>query len=173
MELLRQLKIDSFSIVKNDEVNIEQASQFDKIIISPGPATPRESGNIMKIIETLAPSHAILGICLGHQAIAEVFGAKLLNIQHPFHGFQTEIEIIKPHKVFAFHHSEKKIKVGLYHSWVVEDLNFPDSMEITSWSSENIIMSIRHKTFDVHGLQFHPESYMTDNGKEMIQSFLI
>lgn len=173
VELLRQLKMDDISIKRNNEVDIEQAHQFDKIIISPGPATPRESGNILEIIKALSPSRSILGICLGHQAIAEVFGARLHNMPNPYHGYQTELNLLIPHKLFAFHKDKCNIKVGLYHSWVVEDNEFPDSLEITSKSTEGFIMSIKHKMFDVHGIQFHPESYMTEFGKEIIKGFLM
>lgn len=172
VEVLRQLNIKEISIVKNNEISVDQARQFDKIIISPGPATPSESGNILEIIEALAPSHSILGICLGHQAIAEVFGGQLRNMSHPYHGYQTQLEILKPHKIFSFDEGIQKLKVGLYHSWVVEETNFPDSLEITSKSTEDHIMSFKHKTFDVHGVQFHPESYMTVFGKEIIAGFL-
>ena len=172
VELLRQLKIDDISILKNNEVNIEQARQFDKIIISPGPATPSESGNIVDIIKALSPTHSILGICLGHQAIAEAFGGRLQNLPHPYHGYQTELQLLRPHKIFSFHTDNSKIKVGLYHSWVVEKFPFPESLEITAISTENHIMSMKHKSFDVHGVQFHPESYMTDYGKEIIRGFL-
>lgn len=172
MELLRQSGVSEFSISKNDSITIDKAQEFDKIIISPGPATPRESGNILQIISALAPAHSILGICLGHQAIAESFGAKLRNIEHPNHGFQTEIEITNEHSIFSFPRPAKKIKVGLYHSWVVDEKEFPGCLAITSVSKENHIMSIRHKEFDVHGIQFHPESYMTEYGKEMMQRFL-
>lgn len=172
MELLRQSGLSEFSVFKNDEIAIDEAKEFDKIIISPGPATPLESGNILEIISALSPTRSILGICLGHQAIAESFGAKLRNIEHPNHGFQTEIEIINEHKIFSFHQSVKKIKVGLYHSWVVDEKEFPGCLEITSVSVQNRIMSLKHKEFDVHGVQFHPESYMTDYGKEMMEQFL-
>lgn len=172
VELLRQLNYKNISIYKNDAINIKVAKQFDKIIISPGPATPKESGNILSIIKALSPTHAILGICLGHQAIAEIFGATLKNEKHPFHGFQTNLSFVKPHKIFSFNKKYQKIKVGLYHSWSVSEKDFPSCLEITSYSTEKKIMSIKHKLFDVHGVQFHPESFMTEYGKEMIAGFL-
>jgi anthranilate synthase component 2 len=170
VELLRQSGYADFHLLKNDEINVQDARFFDKIIISPGPATPAESGNILEIIEAHAPTHPILGICLGHQAIALSFGAKLKNIESPCHGFQTEIEVIASHKIFAF--DERTFKAGLYHSWVVEDAGFPECLQITSRSKENYIMSFKHQQYDVHGVQFHPESYMTEYGKEMLSAFL-
>lgn len=164
--------MNDVTIKKNDEIDAEQARSFDKIISSPGPATPMDSGNLLSIIKLLAPTHSILGICLGHQAIAECYGAKLINVPKPFHGFRTEIEISKQHKLFSFLNLGDKMNVGLYHSWIVDEEKFPSELEITSKSKEGYIMSLRHKKFDVHGVQFHPESYMSDFGKELIANFL-
>ncbi|GBL34429.1 anthranilate synthase component 2 [Filimonas sp.] len=192
VELLRQLGISDFTVMKNDEVNGDSARTYDKLIISPGPAIPSESGNILDIIQTLAPTHSILGICLGHQAIAQTFGAKLRNEAIPYHGFQTEIKIINEHRLFRCKANPiqstnpdpqtnpltsdiehlTSFKVGLYHSWSVDETDFPSCLEITSYSKEGNIMSLRHKQFDVHGVQFHPESYMTSHGKALLANFL-
>ncbi len=205
VELLRQLQVSDFTVIKNDEINSEEAGRYDKLIISPGPAIPSESGNILPIIQALSPTHPILGICLGHQAIAEAFGAKLRNEAIPYHGFQTEIRIIQEHRLFRspmsdqpfvasgqcpenFIHTKDtdsqtntlisnikhltSLKVGLYHSWSVDETDFPACLQITSYSNEGNIMSLRHKEFDVHGVQFHPESYMTAHGKELLANFL-
>ncbi len=201
VELLRQLNVHELSIYKNDEIGIKDARHFDKIILSPGPATPSESGNMLDIIKVLSPTHSILGICLGHQAIAEAFGASLRNEPVPYHGFQTNIHIVNEHRIFrcptpvvqvkeSLHatHSDlpstknnlrtsniefrTSMHVGLYHSWTVDEKNFPSCLEITSYSNEKNIMSIRHKEYDVHGMQFHPESYMTEYGKEIMGNFL-
>jgi anthranilate synthase component 2 len=173
VELLRQLNYPNPTILKNDEISIEHASEFDKIIISPGPATPSASGNIIDIIRALAPTHAILGICLGHQAIAESLGAQLINLAHPYHGYQTEIKLCQTHYLFdGICDSTSSMTVGLYHSWVVDEINFPAELEITSRSTENYIMSFKHKIYDVHGIQFHPESYMTLHGKELLANWL-
>ncbi len=169
VELLRQSGYADFHLKKNDEISVRDAAMYDKIILSPGPATPSESGQMLEIIEALAPTHPILGICLGHQAIAQSFGAKLKNIEFPCHGFQTEIEVIAAHKLFGDH---RTFKVGLYHSWAVEDAGFPECLQITARSKENYIMSFKHQQYDVHGVQFHPESYMTEYGKEMLSAFL-
>lgn len=170
VELLRQLEVNEIVLVKNDEITFDDARAYDKIIISPGPALPAESGNILAIIEGLSPTHAILGICLGHQAIAEVFGAKLINLPMPFHGHRTEVEIVNDHAIFQ--HMPRKFYAGLYHSWVVSSKDLDDSLEISSWSAEKHVMSIRHKKYNVHGVQFHPESYMTEFGKELLENFL-
>ncbi len=171
VELLRCVQIDDLVIAKNN-ITVVEASQFDKIILSPGPATPSESGNMLNIVQSLGPTHSILGICLGHQAIAQVYGATLRNLEKPFHGYQTEVNLIAPHKLFSFT-PLKKITVGLYHSWVVTEADFPDCLTITSRSREGHIMSIRHRKYDVHGVQFHPESYMTTCGKDIIAAFLM
>lgn len=167
--MLKQLGHKDISIFKNDKIEIQEAANFDKIIISPGPATPRESGHILSIITALAPSHHILGICLGHQAIAEVFGAKLRNLAKPYHGHITTLQNLKPHSLY---NQVSNFQVGLYHSWIVDEKNFPDDLEITSYSIEGYIMSLQHRRYNVHGVQFHPESYMTQEGSTMISNFL-
>lgn len=168
--MLRQLNVTDLSIVKNNEITVEQASHFDKIIISPGPATPQESGNIVEIIVQLSPTKSILGICLGHQAIAEAFGGTLQNLARPYHGFRAQLKIKEAG--YLFKNLPTEFQIGLYHSWIVEKETLPNCLEITALSSENIIMSIKHKTFDVQGIQFHPESFMTEYGKEMIRNWL-
>ena len=170
VEMLHCLNMHSIQIVYNDQISIDEAKKFDKIIISPGPATPRESGNIIDIIQALSSTHSILGICLGHQAIAEAFGANLIQLSLPHHGFQTEITTHQAHRIF--NHIEMPCKVGLYHSWRVNDKEIPACLEITSYSKEGHIMSLRHRMYDVHGLQFHPESYMTSQGNIMLNNFL-
>jgi anthranilate synthase component 2 len=170
VEMLRQLNVTDLSIVKNNEITVEQASHFDKIIISPGPATPQESGNIVEIIVQLSPTKSILGICLGHQAIAVAFGGTLQNLVRPYHGFRAQLKIKEAG--YLFKNLPTEFQIGLYHSWIVEKETLPNCLEVTALSSENIIMSIKHKTFDVQGIQFHPESFMTEYGKEMIRNWL-
>lgn len=170
VEILRQLNVKDLSIVKNDEISVEMAKIFDKIIISPGPATPQESGNILEIIQQLSPTKSILGICLGHQAIAVAFGGQLQNLAKPFHGFRTKHFITEDCNLFKNLPSE--FQIGLYHSWVVEKENLPDCLQIISLSTENNIMSLKHKQFDVQGIQFHPESFITEYGKEIFRNWL-
>lgn len=170
VEILRLLNVTDLSIVKNNEISVEHASHFDKIIISPGPATPQESGNILDIIQQLSPTKSILGICLGHQAIAVAFGGTLLNLARPFHGFSTQLKMIEAG--YLFKNLPAAFQIGLYHSWIVDKETLPSCLQITAVSSEKIIMSIKHKTFDVQGIQFHPESFMTEFGKEMFVNWL-
>lgn len=174
VELLRQLKCEQITVVKNDQISIQDAKNFDKIIISPGPSIPSQSGNIIQIIKNLGPTHSILGICLGHQAIAEAFGAKLKNLSQPLHGFQTRLHQVSNDGILNHlpEQSSDGILVGLYHSWVVDPIDLPSALVVTSYSNENHIMSLRHLEFDIHGLQFHPESYMTPLGIKMIENWL-
>jgi len=166
---LRTLGYHDICVVPNKEVEVERASAFDKIILSPGPATPRESGRLMDLIQALAPTHSMLGICLGHQAIAEVFGARLLNMPQPRHGHISRLQIVKPHALFNGIVDER---IGLYHSWVVDEEDFPEDLLITAYSNEGHIMALRHKSYALHGVQFHPESYMTPSGLVMLHNFL-
>lgn len=169
VDCLRTLGYRDITVLPNDGVDAETAAAFDKLIISPGPATPGESGQVLHIIRTLAPTHSILGICLGHQAIAEAFGAQLVNMPHPLHGHVSSLRILKPHALFNGIVDEQ---IGLYHSWVVDDQDFPEELLITARSTEGSIMALRHKTYSLHGVQFHPESFMTPSGSNMLHNFL-
>ncbi len=169
VELLRQCNVHTITIVKNDEVTIAIAKQYTHIIISPGPKVPKESGTILCIIKELYTTHSILGICLGHQAIAEAFGATLHNFEHPKHGC---IETIETEKEILYNSLPKNFNVGLYHSWYVSSNNFPQELQITAKTKEGIIMSLKHKNYKVWGVQFHPESYMTEYGKEIMLHWL-
>lgn len=179
VELLRQLHVTDYVLRTNDEVAVDYAAGFDAIILSPGPATPKESGNLLPVISALAPTHPILGICLGHQAIAQAFGGKLRNEALPYHGFQTTIHVVKPHLLFNGLPRDENdsilpapFKAGLYHSWSVDEHDFPGDLEVTAYAAEGNIMALRHRRYNVHGLQFHPESYMTAFGREMVENFL-
>lgn len=174
VELLRQLDYKDLTVRRNDEISIEEAKRFTHIIISPGPATPKESGKILEIIRILAPTHKILGICLGHQAIAEVFGAKLIQLSHPQHGFQSEI--VEVNDNILFHglsiNGQQPLRIGLYHSWLVGSIAFPACLEVTSMNREAQIMSIRHRNYQVTGIQFHPESFMTPKGAVLLKNWM-
>ncbi len=174
VELLRQLDYTDLTIRRNDEISVEESKEFTHIIISPGPATPRESGNILEIISTLAPTHKILGICLGHQAIAEVFGAKLIQLSRPQHGYQSEIVEVNDNVLFhgLSINEQQPFRIGLYHSWLVDSNNIPGCLEVTSVNREGQIMSIRHRQFQVTGIQFHPESYMTPMGAVLFKNWI-
>ncbi len=158
-------------IHRNDKITLEEVDAYDKIILSPGPGIPSEAGILLDLIKTYAPTKSILGVCLGHQAIAEAFGANLINLSEVHHGVESNINIIKDD--ILFEGLDKTITVGRYHSWVVDSNNFPQELEITASDDvENQIMALHHKTYDVRGVQFHPESVLTPMGKIMLENFL-
>lgn len=157
-------------VLRNDTFELEDLVKYDKIILSPGPGIPQEAGLLLKTIECYHKEKPILGVCLGHQAIGEFFGAKLVNLDRVFHGMQTPCHITSPD--YIFDGLEKEIEVGRYHSWVVDKDNLPDCLEITALSDEGQIMGLKHKECDVHGIQFHPESVLTPQGKKIIENFI-
>lgn len=170
LHVVKELGATDVEVLRNDQISIEEVARFDKIILSPGPGIPEEAGLLLPIIKAYASSKSMLGVCLGHQAIGEAFGATLENLKEVCHGIQTPIDIIAPDSLFEGLESE--LPVGRYHSWVVSREAFPDCLEITAESREGQIMALRHRTYDVHGIQFHPESVLTPQGKTIIQNFL-
>ncbi|MGJ8714636.1 MAG: anthranilate synthase component II [Maribacter stanieri] len=156
-------------VKRNDQLTLEEVDAFDKIVLSPGPGIPDEAGLLKQIIEKYAPTKSIFGVCLGQQAIAEVFGGSLINLDEVYHGIATKINITKEDVLFVGITNE--IEVGRYHSWVVNP-NLPDSLEATSVDENGQIMSLRHKTYDVRAVQFHPESVLTPQGKKMLENWL-
>lgn len=158
-------------VLRNDEFEIEELQSFDAIILSPGPGIPSESGLLLEVIKTYASTKKILGICLGHQAIGEVFGATLVNLDTVFHGVSTTITITDTTETL-FSNLPQQIEVGRYHSWVINPANFPEVLEVTSESENGEIMSIRHKNFNVKGVQFHPESILTPSGKTILANWI-
>ena len=171
VQLVAESKLCNYKVVKNDKITLKQVDKYDKILISPGPGLPTETQNLMQIIDKYCTTKSILGVCLGHQAIAEFFGAKLYNLKQVYHGLKANITITTKNE-YIFAGLPKNIKVGLYHSWAVSQELFPQSLSITAVSGDNIIMAISHKKYDVKGIQFHPESIMTDFGKQIIENFL-
>lgn len=159
------------TVIRNDRFEIAELEKFDKIILSPGPGIPSEAGLLEDVIRTYAGKKPILGICLGEQAIGEVFGAKLENLSEVFHGVQTPTKLTATTD-YIFNGLDNEILVGRYHSWVVSREAFPEDLEITAISPEGHIMALKHRTFDVHGIQFHPESVLTPEGSHIIQNFL-
>lgn len=157
-------------VIRNDKLSLEDVAPFDKIVLSPGPGIPDEAGLLKPIIEKYAPSKSILGVCLGQQAIGEVFGGKLINLDEVFHGVATSITITKPDETL-FKDMESSIEVGRYHSWVV-DADLPEVLEATSIDENGQIMSLRHRSYDVKGVQFHPESVLTPNGKQILENWI-
>jgi len=158
------------TVLRNDKFDLEDIQHFDKIVLSPGPGIPEEAGLLKAVIKRYASSKSILGVCLGQQAIAEVFGGQLINLEDVYHGVNTDITIIVDDENL-FDQMEKTIQVGRYHSWVV-DPNLPETLEATSVDENGQIMSLRHKLFDVKGVQFHPESVLTPNGKQLLQNWI-
>ena len=162
---------DTLKVLRNDEVNVNDIAKYDKIILSPGPGLPKEAHNLLAIVEkSVKLQKQLLGVCLGHQAIAQYFGASLLNLQHPFHGVDSVMRVIADSILYL--HLPKKIKVGRYHSWVVDNKQFPQQLVIDGIDEQNRIMSFHHKYLPVFGVQYHPESILTNEGKEIIRNFL-
>ena len=166
---LEDLKCD-VTVLRNDKFDLEDIQHFDKIVLSPGPGIPEEAGLLKAVIKRYASSKSILGVCLGQQAIAEVFGGQIINLEEVYHGVHTDINICVDDESL-FNTMEKTIQVGRYHSWVV-DSNIPDVLEVTSVDDNGQIMSLRHRTFDVKGVQFHPESVLTPNGKQLLENWI-
>ena len=158
------------TVLRNDQFELTQLEEFSKIILSPGPGIPSEAGLLCDVIRTFAGRKPILGVCLGHQAIGEVFGARLENLSDVFHGVATPCHIVADDPIFSG--LERSITVGRYHSWVVAREGLPDCLEVTAVSDEGQIMALRHRQLNVRGIQFHPESVLTPNGKTMLQNWL-
>ena len=156
---------------RNDKFELEDVDAFDKILLSPGPGIPTESGLLMDVIKTYSKTKSIFGVCLGQQAIAEVFGGTLLNLGRPMHGIATPITVIDGNESL-FWDCPQTINVGRYHSWVVSPDNFPSCLKITAKDHSNGIMALRHESLDVRGVQFHPESVLTEHGKKMMENWL-
>ena len=159
------------SVFRNDQFQLPQLESFDKIVLSPGPGIPSEAGLLLDVIRIYAGRKPILGVCLGHQAIGEFFGAKLTNLADVFHGVQSPALITVPSD-YTFDGLHDDILVGRYHSWVVDNNGLPDCLEVTAVSPEGQIMALRHRSFDIHGIQFHPESVLTPDGKTIVGNWL-
>jgi len=159
------------TVFRNDEFYMEELKDFDKILLSPGPGIPDEAGLLKEVIQTYAPTKSILGICLGQQAIGEVFGGTLTNLEKVYHGVATKITLIAQEEVL-FRDIPNEFEVGRYHSWVVSKNNFPEVLEITSIDEQGQIMSLQHKNYDVRAVQFHPESILTPHGKKILDNWV-
>ncbi len=168
---IRKISGETVKVVRNDEVGMEELEEFDKIVLSPGPGLPSESGQLIQVIREFAPRKSILGVCLGHQAIGEVFGGTLVNMNKVLHGIATPVNITN-RSTPLFDGIPDQFEAGRYHSWIVDNHGFPDCLEITSVDNENRIMSLRHREFQVEGVQFHPESVLTPMGEKLIENWL-
>lgn len=158
------------TVFRNDQFQLSELDRFDKIILSPGPGIPSEAGFLMDVIKKYAGRKPMLGVCLGHQAIGEAFGAKLTNLSEVYHGVATPCTQFGNDPIFEG--LPKRIEIGRYHSWVVDKSGFPDCLDITAVSDDGQIMGLKHKNYDIRGIQFHPESVLTPDGKKMIQNWL-
>jgi len=162
------LPVDVF---RNDEIGLGEIASYDKIVLSPGPGIPSEAGLLLEIIRRYAPTKSMLGVCLGHQAIGEVFGAKLLNMNRVLHGIATPITVIS-RNTCLFENVPDVFDAGRYHSWIVDSNGLPGCFEVTGIDSAGLIMSMKHKEYDVQGVQFHPESVLTPVGNQIIKNWL-
>lgn len=167
--LLKELGAE-VTVKRNDQFKLEELEAFDKILLSPGPGIPEEAGLLLDVIRTYAGKKPILGVCLGEQAIGEVYGGKLTNLDEVFHGIQSPITLTTPD--YLFEGLPSQIQVGRYHSWVVDQKGLPNCLEVTAVSKEGYIMALRHKTLDVRGVQFHPESVLTPDGKQILANWI-
>ena len=170
VHLINELGFEA-DVWRNDKFDLADVNKYDKILLSPGPGIPEEAGLLLEVIKAYAPSKSILGICLGQQAIAEAFGGSLLNLGRPMHGIATPITVLDKEEL-TFKDCPAIIEVGRYHSWVVNTVDLPECLIVTSTDKDGQIMSLRHQTLDVRGVQFHPESVLTPSGKQMMKNWL-
>ena len=168
---LREAGATDITVARNDGIDLDAASRFDQIVLSPGPGIPEEAGILLPLIHRYAATKSILGVCLGHQAIAEAFGARIENLSDVFHGVQTPIRLTVPDEPL-FAGLADEFMAGRYHSWVVSRAGFPEVLEVTAESPDGLIMALRHRVYRVHGIQFHPESILTPVGGSIIRNFL-
>ncbi len=193
VHLVEKITNDKVDVFRNDQIALEDVKKYDKIILSPGPGLPAEAGLLLPLVKEYAATKSILGVCLGHQAIGEAFGGKLENLSHVYHGVATEMRVANPqtsnmkseksafnNSRFTIHHSRKSLFNGLpetffagrYHSWIVSKENFPEELEITAEDENGYIMALQHKTYDIQGVQFHPESVLTPDGEIIMKNWL-
>ena len=178
VHLAKEILGETVDVYRNDAITLEEVAAYDRILLSPGPGIPEEAGILLPLIKTFAPTKSLFGVCLGHQAIGEVFGGSLTNLDKVYHGVATHIELC-PDLGFSinrndwFMGSQNKLEVGRYHSWIVSRQNFPSELEATALDEQGMIMALRHRSYDVQGVQFHPESVLTPNGKKMLENWLL
>jgi anthranilate synthase component 2 len=171
IQLIEESGVLDFDVISNTMIGLEHINHYNKILLSPGPGLPKEAGLLKSLISVVAGKIPVLGICLGHQAIAEVFGAKLIQCNRIFHGEASQVTVLDREN-YLFKQIPGKFEAGRYHSWEVDPCTLPESIRITIIDSNGSIMGLKHKIFDIQGLQFHPESIMTPFGKEIISNWL-
>jgi anthranilate synthase component 2 len=175
VHLVEKITGTKTDVRRNDQIPLEEVAAYDKIILSPGPGIPSEAGLLLPLIRAYAPTKSILGVCLGHQAIGESFGGKLVNLSTVYHGVATPVTIRNEKNGKAsplFEGLPTELEVGRYHSWVVSDESFPSDLEITARDENNYVMALQHKKYDVQGVQFHPESVLTPLGEQILRNWL-
>jgi anthranilate synthase component II len=168
VEKIAPVKVD---VYRNDQIPLEDVKAYDKIILSPGPGIPSEAGSLLPLIREYASSKSILGVCLGHQAIGEAFGGQLVNLTKVYHGVATRCKILNG-KSELFSGLPSEIEIGRYHSWIVAKENLPADLQVTAEDDNGYIMALQHKTYDVQGVQFHPESVLTPQGETILKNWL-
>jgi anthranilate synthase component II len=176
VHLVEKITLTKVEVFRNDQIPLEKVKEYDKIILSPGPGIPVEAGLLIPLIKEYASSKSILGVCLGHQAIGEAFGGKLINLDNVYHGVATGIQVGSREsgvRSRLFEGLPARLEVGRYHSWIVSDEGFPGELEVTARDENNYIMALQHKTFDVQGVQFHPESVLTPDGEAILRNWLV
>ena len=168
--IVRQLGYGALmDVFRNDKISLEDVAQYDKILLSPGPGVPSEAGIMPELLKKYSPTKSILGVCLGHQAIGEAFGGSLINLSEVLHGVASEVTV-QPDVLFEG--VPKTFKIGRYHSWVIDEATLSPDLEVIARTPDQQIMAVRHNKFDVRGVQFHPESILTENGVRIMQNWL-
>jgi anthranilate synthase component 2 len=171
VHLVENITHEKVDVYRNDEISLEEVNAYDKIILSPGPGIPSEAGLLLPLIKQYAATKSILGVCLGHQAIGEAFGGTLTNLSKVYHGVATPIKIINTGSQIL-NGLPQTIEVGRYHSWIISEESFPAELEVTARDDNGYIMALQHKTYDVQGVQFHPESVLTPDGEIILRNWL-
>jgi len=179
VHLVEKITHEKVDVFRNDEIALEKIAAYDRIILSPGPGIPSEAGLLLPLIREYAPTKPILGVCLGHQAIGEAFGGKLINLDTVYHGVALPVELaspgaknIHPSRSGLFEGLASGMEVGRYHSWILSDEAFPAGLEVTARDENGFIMALQHKVYDVQGVQFHPESVLTPGGEQLMRNWL-
>jgi anthranilate synthase component II len=170
VQYIRELGPHQVEVHRNDAIELDAVAHYDAIVLSPGPGLPADAGIMPALIRRYAPHKPILGVCLGQQAIGEAFGGSLENLSHVFHGVDTPIYVMDAGEPL-FHDLPQVFRAGRYHSWVVRREGFPEALQITAEDESGAIMALRHKEYNVRGVQFHPESIMTEHGRQMLANF--
>ncbi|AVF49067.1 aminodeoxychorismate/anthranilate synthase component II [Elizabethkingia anophelis] len=171
VQIIEKIVGDSVDVIRNNQITLAEVDQYDKIILSPGPGIPSEAGILLDLIREYAPKKDIFGVCLGQQAIAEAFGGSLINLSEIYHGVATDVQVIKDNTLL-FKDLPENFEAGRYHSWAVANENFPEELEITAVDDKGMIMALQHKKYNIHAVQFHPESILTPQGETILRNFL-